>query len=446
LDLVIKKGDLIIIRDERMRITDLNFKKQEFSGSLILSGEERTRRNLYMPANHKRSETETVKVSSLDRDKVTLHIPGPDKETLKMMEVIAGEKFYQFPNEDIKAEMYRTHLNLAVRGNYEPYVLYPGEKGGLAVNQLNYYRELNDERVINPFSPEGHEAVIAAMDKGVDYSALRDGDKEEVEKIFPYLHGAKIMKEVEKERGEELDDGEMVLEGDDEAKEPDKTEREDSGRSAYESRLAGLLRAAVDSGSLARPWEPGTPAAPYNPATGEVYGGINGITCLLHQVSGETADPRYLTMNDINRSGMTIQAQAQPLCLPYSDIIEETHTEARRDPAWRLLYNAADIEGMPENRRVPRETTGPCMYPRPGQTNEQQAANTLAAFIAAAKTGGGYTPSPSVESLNAAFIDELAEKPGKVLGFFQSVNSMAAVMLNREAEGVREDKALAVGY
>jgi hypothetical protein len=282
------------------------------------------------------------------------------------------------------------------------------------------------------------------MDKGVDYSALRDGDIEEVEKIFPYLCGVKITREAEKEKGEELDetdDGERVLEGDDEdgavrrdeAGEPDKTEREDSGMSAYESRLAGLLRAAVNSGVLARPWEPGTPAAPYNPATGEVYGGINGIACLLHQVSGETSDPRYLTMTDINRSGMTIQAQARPLCLPYSDIIEETHTAARRDPAWRLLYNAADIDGMPENRRVPRETTGPCMYPWPGQTNEQQAA----------KTGGGYTPSPSAESLKVAFIDELAGKP---LGFFQSVSGMTSTMLNREAEGVREDKTLAVGY
>jgi hypothetical protein len=295
------------------------------------------------------------------------------------------------------------------------------------------------------------------MGKGIDYSRVRTGDIEKVENVFPYLHSEKITRETEEERGEELDeadDGEMVIEGNDEdevvigdeAGEPDKPEREDSGMSAYESRLAGLLRAAVNSGVLARPWEPGTPEAPYNPATGEVYGGINGIACLLHQVSGETSDPRYLTMNDISRSGMTIQPQARPLCLPYTDMAEEPPIAERREPAWRLLYNAADINGMPENRRVPRETAGPCMYPRPGQTNEHQAANTLAAFMAAAKTGGGYTPSPSVESLNAAFIDEITEKPGKVLGFFQSVSGMAAAMVNREAEGVREDKILAVGY
>jgi hypothetical protein len=425
-DIVIKTGDVIVMGRERLLIESLNFKKQEFSGTLLLSETERENRNRYMPAGTKRSESETVKVSTLNMDKIVRYLPGADEDQKKMLNVIAGEEFYQFPDESLKADMYFTHLQASVRGYYEPYMFCSGEDGGLAVKHLTYHREIKENIIFNPFTPEGRGAIISARDKGVDSSALTADDLAAVEKLFPVLLVPGGMKEKERDGKPEIEDQE--------AGEPGPFDI-----STYERRLADVFKSALEAGALARQWEGGELAEPYNPATGEVYKGINGIACILHQAAGKSADPRYLAATDINKSGMTVQPDARPLYLPYTNTEDKT--------AWRLLYNGADINGMPPfQQRTAQETGSGYLQPRSGGNRERRAADTLAAFMTAAKTGKGFMPSTSGGTVTADFIDGLTGRRGGLLKFFDSVNSRTAALMDRERECVRGNEAAVIGY
>ncbi len=83
---------------------------------------------------------------------------------------------------------------------------------------------------------------------------------------------------------------------------------------------------------------------PYNPVTGEKFGGINAQKAAYVMESRESKDPRFLELTDIIRAGLKLKdAVKEPL------IVQQNGKS-------RFFYNAKDIEGIPplkmEARRV----------------------------------------------------------------------------------------------
>jgi antirestriction protein ArdC len=89
-------------------------------------------------------------------------------------------------------------------------------------------------------------------------------------------------------------------------------------------------------------WKAGEIVAPYNPATGKRYSGVNLVTLAARQMETGSADPRYMTARQARDNGSQIREGAKGVAIQYWQV----HQKGRPLACIATVFHASEIDGM----------------------------------------------------------------------------------------------------
>ncbi|MDR2744397.1 MAG: ssDNA-binding domain-containing protein, partial [Desulfovibrio sp.] len=90
-------------------------------------------------------------------------------------------------------------------------------------------------------------------------------------------------------------------------------------------------------------WKAGEIVAPFNPATGKRYSGVNLVTLAGRQMETGSADPRYMTAKQAKDNGLQIREGAKGASIQYWQVRQKGRPLA----GIATVFHASEIEGMP---------------------------------------------------------------------------------------------------
>lgn len=160
----------------------------------------------------------------------------------------------------------------------------------------------------------------------------------------------------------------------------DSTEGKVSAIKRHRQKLTDSIIEALQAGEGELPWnKPWNSASfrPFNPVTKTRFKGGNLLALLNAQQERESADPRWLTLKQINKAGLKLQKGAKGVTIEYwldlnrlqadkapekeeddPDLkpeVSKTHARPRLVGRYYTVFNGEDIEGLPPLEVKPRE-------------------------------------------------------------------------------------------
>jgi hypothetical protein len=451
MDQVFRAGDILFTRSEGYTVESLNFKKQELIVRELMTGAERKKKNDYYTRTYgtKYNDMSILKVPRLTDGSVEwsynntcigYHAEKPGAEERDAMTLVNQQAFYAIKDKAVKEKYYPLHVRL-VKGRYDAYetVLFYDNAGKLEIKLSRSYDNDTEKKLLNPFSTDGIQAIREGLKNEVTFNDyLKDELLEKAGELFPDLY-SRVSAALNRER--EKADTEDALNDAGEETEETKTEAE-IGEVTAGNQLEKMFREAAASGKF--PWNDQVDGkiteTPFNPVTGEYFTGNNLIAAALHKSKINSADPRYLSRDEIEQSGYTLKDEAEPLTLCYrtndgnGEYFVKTET----------VYNAGDVVNAPPYRPVSAMYPGACIRGEVKTSAASQLVEDMAAFMAAAKCGGTYVPAVSqftkddyhfARSLNA---DQL-------FTVIQRAEDLSGRLLKRETAKESETEKRAVG-
>jgi predicted RNA methylase len=179
-DRIYRKNDIIIIRSGTYLIDNFDFKKQKILCTKIESDEEKKKRidrARQYKWNSEGSASNIIKndfslsklnenTSRYSYDEVLYHLEKTSTDEQEMIKNIKDEKFYKLP-EDKKEKYYDMHLTIIKKSHddFNPVVFSASDDGLLEIREGRYTS--CSDKLINPFSAEGRNSILNALEKGV---------------------------------------------------------------------------------------------------------------------------------------------------------------------------------------------------------------------------------------------------------------------------------------
>jgi hypothetical protein len=178
---IYRKGDILITRNGTYLVESFNFKKQELiCAALETEGErkERIMQAKYYGRTAEKIVQKNFKLPELDAkdsargysySETLYHFEKASGETKKAATLAGSEEFYSLP-EGVKAEHYGMHVSVTQEryGGCNPAVFSLDPEGALEAKRSRY-RNSDSGEAINPFTREGKDSILKALDKGIRY-------------------------------------------------------------------------------------------------------------------------------------------------------------------------------------------------------------------------------------------------------------------------------------
>ncbi|GMO25894.1 MAG: hypothetical protein Ta2B_05710 [Termitinemataceae bacterium] len=182
LDEVFRKDDIIFVNDVHGIIQSLNPKKSEvvfsdFDGNGYKIFEVKKFDSDYNWAQGK------VKLSA--------HFEKADAKQIAVSKNILSENFYTDFDSETKEEFYLQHLELTYKSNatYKPVVFYTKDDKLEIKYHFGAYDSEQIDKIVNPFSAEGINAIKTAANNGFKYNQyMKEDILKETLKTLPHLH------------------------------------------------------------------------------------------------------------------------------------------------------------------------------------------------------------------------------------------------------------------